>query len=108
MLNEYDRIAGYNTEVLYISPEDLAHTREYLTKANVGQTPFPVLIDADRAVVRTYKLEKPTANQTEVHPSMLLVDQNGVLRFKYIGQDAYDRPPIEHLEEMLRVVTAQK
>ena len=41
---------------------------------------------------------------TEVFPATFLIDQNGILRFKYVGMDPYDRPPIEHLEEILNVV----
>lgn len=104
MLTDYDRITRYNTEVIYVSPEGVAQTRDFLNTAG-KPIPFPVAVDSLRAVVKTYKLEKPTDKRVEVIPSMFLIDQTGTLRFKYVAQDAADRPPIGHLEEILRVVT---
>lgn len=103
MLTDCPRIAQYNTEVIYLSPEGVDHTREFIGTAG-KPVPFPVAVDSTRAVVKAYKLEKPTEKRVEVIPSLFLIDQTGVLRFKYIGQDPFDRPPLSHLEEVLRAV----
>lgn len=106
MRADYERIAKYNTEIVYINPEDLGRTREYLAKGKMARedVPFPVVLDPDRQFARDYFIEKPTEKMTEVFPATFLIDQNGILRFKYVGMDPYDRPPIEHLEEILNVV----
>lgn len=103
MLTDYDRIARYNTEVIYLSPEGITRTREFIGTAS-KPIPFPVAVDSTRMVVKAYKLEKPTDKLVEVIPSVFLIDKAGILRFKYISQDPFDRPPTAHLEEVLRIV----
>lgn len=107
---EYNRIAKFNTEIVHVTPENLDRTREFIEKSKLSREdiPFPVVIDPERQIVKTYLIEKPAEKMTEVHPSLFVIDQKGILRFKYVGMDPYDRPPIEHLEEILGLVTGKR
>jgi peroxiredoxin len=101
--DEYARIAKHNTEVIFINPESVERVQDYIAKAKLTREdiPFPVVADPDRAFVKAYRLEKLTEKQVEVFPSMFLIDRNGVLRFKYIGTEPFDRPSADYLEEIL-------
>ncbi len=61
---------------------------------------IPVLIDEDRTLSRQLKIftnfwDGVTSEQNIA--SVFIVDKNGILRFKYIGQMTEDRPSVEFL-----------
>ena len=106
LINDYDKLKGYDAEVVLISPSDEKKTKEFLKIAEDKlslKIPFPVLIDSERQVVKVYGVLGDKAI-----PSTFVIDKKGVLRFKYIGQDATDRPPTEHLIEMLEIASQEQ
>lgn len=88
---------------------DLERTKEYLSKSKVKpeDIDFLVVTDPDRKFVAQYSLEKPGQKFPEAYPSSVLIDKNGILRFKYIGMAPSDRPPLTHLLEMIRLINRQ-
>ena len=63
-------------------------------------TPFPILIDADRAVTGSlgiFTMEWGGSKIAQNIPTVMLVDAAGTLRFKYVGQNTWDRPSYEYL-----------
>lgn len=75
-------------------------------KVAVGKvpTPFPILIDGERAVSKglgLFMTEWGGGKAEQNIPSVYIVDKKGVLRFKYIGQSTVDRPGSGYL---LRII----
>ena len=77
--------------------------------ASVGEvpTPFPILVDGDRALSEglgffTTDWGGSTAEQNV--PTILIVDAQGVLQFKYMSQNTIDRPPLEYLVQVVDVL----
>jgi peroxiredoxin len=118
LMNDYDKFKQYNAYLVLISPSDEKNTKEFLKIAaaelslrgrflakrdNTAKTPFPVLIDNERKVAKLYGVLGE-----EAIPSVFVIDKEGMLRFKYIGQDSTDSPPTEHLIEMLSIASTKK
>jgi peroxiredoxin len=77
--------------------------------ATPGQVPvpFPILVDGDRTVSEglgffTTDWSGSTAEQNV--PTVLVVDPQGVLQFKYMSQNTVDRPPLEYLVQVVDLV----
>ena len=72
--------------------------------------PFPILIDAERKVSKGLGLFATEWSGSKVDqniPSVYVVDKNGVLQFKYIGQNTFDRPGYEYLIKVLAAVNSR-
>lgn len=66
--------------------------------------PFPILIDADRRVSKGLGLFTMEWDQSRVDqniPMMILVDEAGVVQFKYLSQITWDRASGEYLVKIL-------
>ncbi len=86
-------------------PKDL-----HLNKGEIVD-PFPVLIDADRKVSKTLGLFQTEWTGSKVDqniPSVFIVDKNGILLFKYMGQNTTDRPSYDYLFTVLDVINSGK
>jgi peroxiredoxin len=73
------------------------------TKGNVP-TPFPILIDSARTVSKTLGLFMTDWGGSKVDqniPAIYLLDKNGILKFKYVGQNTQDRPKPEYLIKVI-------
>lgn len=67
-------------------------------------TPFPILIDAERKVSKglgIFATEWSGSKVDQDIPSVYIIDKKGILQFKYIGQNTWDRPSYEYLLEVL-------
>lgn len=74
-------------------------------------TSFPILIDGDRTVSKGLGLFAAEWSGSKVDqniPSVFIVDKNGILKFKYIGQSTVDRPGYAYLFAVLEMVNAGK
>ena len=107
MQSDYERIAALDTELLFINPEDLDQTRDFVARSKVTREAlsFRVLADPDRAIPTKFKIEIDTDKGTEVSPTAFIIDKEGVLRFKYVGSDPFDRPSTENLVEILAMIS---
>jgi len=103
---DYARIAKHNTELLFIHPENLERALDFVAKSKVSQESlaFPVLADPDRTIPTAYVIKKSSEEGEQVSPSAFIIDKEGILRFKYVGSDPFDRPSIDHIEEMLNLI----
>jgi peroxiredoxin len=73
--------------------------------------PFPVLVDADRTLSKRLDLFRTEWSGSKVDqniPSVFIVDKNGVLLFKYMGQNTTDRPSYTYLFKVLDVINGLK
>jgi peroxiredoxin len=64
------------------------------------QTPFPIIIDADKSLSKglglfTMKFDKTEAPQNI--PCVYIIDKSGKLVFKYLSQNTIDRPSYDYL-----------
>lgn len=74
-----------------------------------GQTPapFPILIDEQRKITKGLGLftsEWSGSKVDQLIPSVFLLDKNGILQFKYIGQNTWDRPSYEYIIKILEMI----
>ncbi len=70
-------------------------------------TPFPILIDDQRKVTKglgLFMTEWSGSKVDQLIPSVFILDKNGVLQFKYIGQNTWDRPSYEYLFRILKTI----
>ncbi|MDH4198260.1 MAG: redoxin domain-containing protein [Candidatus Aminicenantes bacterium] len=90
---------------LDIAPADIE------AKPGEPARPFPVLMDADRALTKrlgVFATEWGGSKVDQGIPSVYIVDKAGTLRFKYIGQTTVDRPSYDYLFKILDCVGAGK
>jgi peroxiredoxin len=73
--------------------------------------PFPILVDGEETLSKRLDLFRKEWGGGKVDqniPSVYIVDANGVLQFKYIGQNTVDRPSYDYLLKVLEVINSEK
>jgi len=84
---------------------------DYSLKKGEVVDPFPVLIDSDRTLSKRLGLFQTEWTGSKVDqniPSVFIVDKNGILLFKYMGQNTVDRPSYEYLFKVLEIINGLK
>ena len=81
-------------------------------KVTKGQVPipFPILIDADRAVSKglgIFTTEWSGSKVDQNVPTVFVIDPAGVVQFKYFSQNTVDRPNVEHLVKVVNWIGAR-
>ncbi len=106
MQTDYETILQYNTEIVYVNPMEIHQTKDYFAKSKMSMenTPFTAVLDPEHTFTEAYSIEKPGTKFKEAYPSTFVIDRGGILRFKYIGMTPSDRPSLEHIKEILKVV----
>jgi peroxiredoxin len=67
-------------------------------------TPFPLLMDADRAVSKGLGLFMTEWSGSKVDqnvPTVFVIDAAGIVKFKYFSQITTDRPPLDYLVKVV-------
>ncbi len=88
-------MAALGCEVLLVYPGPENGWEAFLEKyqqSGSEKPPYPCLFDPELRLVRQLNLE---GNQAI--PSSLILDENGVVRFAYVGKDIEDRPSAKRL-----------
>lgn len=83
--------------------------KDFAMKEGAVPTPFPILIDADRFLSKGLGLfaEEWSGSKVDQNiPSVYIIDREGILRFKYIGQNTVDRPSYDYLFKVLEILNA--
>ena len=78
----------------HVEPEDVVNS-------------FPILVDADRTVsggLGFFTTDWGGSDADQNIPTILIVDENGILQFKYMSQNTMDRPPLEYLVRFMEVL----
>jgi len=81
-----------------------AFPKSFILKKGEVPTPFPILIDADKSVSKGLGIFSTDWHGSQVDQcisSVFIVDKEGILQFKYIGQSTFDRPSFEYLLKTL-------
>jgi len=89
----------------HLFPKDL------VLKPGEVPTPFPILIDSERQVSTGLALFTTNWNGSQVEqniPAVYLIDAQGILRFKYVGQNTVDRPEYDYLLKMIEFIKTGK
>jgi peroxiredoxin len=69
--------------------------------------PFPILIDADRKLSSSLGIFATEWGGSRVEqniPSVYIINKDGLLCFKYIGQNTVDRPSYRYLFRVLEII----
>ena len=91
----YDEVEGLDAVVLAVSADDLAGASR---AAEDWGPPFPILYNRDRSVITDYGVLLGNI----ANPATFVIDKNGVIRWKYVGDDKRDRPTPGEVLEALR------
>jgi peroxiredoxin len=86
-------------------PKDLS------TEKGKIPVPFPILMDEDRKVTKGLGLFTTDWGGSKIDqliPAVFVIDKQGILCFKYISQNTWDRPNWEYMKRVLEVTTAAK
>ncbi len=93
----YEDIKALNAEVVAISVDDLAGASDIVGKVGI---PFPVLYDPSQQVPEAYRVFNLLGDNVAT-PSTFVVDQNGVIAWKYVANSISDRPPTSIILDQL-------
>jgi len=69
--------------------------------------PFPILIDEKRELSKgldLFREEWSGGKGAQNIPTIFILDRNGVVQFKLVGQHTVDRPSAAYLEKMMKAV----
>jgi len=69
--------------------------------------PFPILIDEERKLTKglgIFATEWSGSKVDQLIPSVYIIDKQGILQFKYIGQNTWDRPSFDYLIKVLETI----
>lgn len=61
---------------------------------------YPIVPDPSRTVIKAYNVLHPTEGISR--PAMFVINKKGEIAWKFIGQDAADRPPMESVLKQLQ------
>ena len=84
-----------------------AYPRTFSAVRGQVPNPFPILVDADRAVSQGlgfFTMDWGGSDAEQNVPTVLIIDPQGVLQFKYMSQNTLDRPPLEYLIRVVDVL----
>jgi peroxiredoxin len=73
--------------------------------------PFPILLDADRAVSKglgIFTTEWSGSKVDQNVPTVFVIDRSGVVQFKYFSQNTIDRPGVDHLARVVDWANSSK
>ena len=85
--------------------------KSYQFKKGKVPLPFPVLIDAERKFSKGLGIFTTEWSGRKIEqniPSVYILDSQGIVRFKYISQNTFDRPGPKYLFRVLDCITEEK
>ncbi|WP_372366565.1 peroxiredoxin family protein [Candidatus Uabimicrobium sp. HlEnr_7] len=89
-----------NAEVILVYPGEIDTIPHFIASVqNVEEgfdLPFPVVLDADLNLVNEFKI-----NGSLAKPSTLIIDEDGIVRYAYVGKHPGDRPAIPSLLKVI-------
>jgi len=94
---DYERFKASGAEIVAVSTETLEASTRMATGRSIE---YPVLADAEHRVVEAYGVYD-LLGDGRATPSVFIVDEKGVIIWKYIGEDTLDRPDSEAILEQL-------
>ncbi|NNM04755.1 MAG: redoxin domain-containing protein [Gemmatimonadetes bacterium] len=80
------------------------YPKKFTTTKGEVPIPFPILVDGDRFLsegLGFFTTDWSGSDAEQNVPTILIVDQDGILQFKYMSQNTIDRPPLEYLVQVV-------
>lgn len=102
LTSHIEELNELNAQVLAVSVDDLRAASYIVESLGV---PFPILYNPDADVVREYGVYNLLRDGLAA-PSTFMIDQEGIIRWKYIGRGIDDRPSSRELLDQLRRVAS--
>ncbi|MCU0236792.1 MAG: peroxiredoxin family protein [Acidobacteria bacterium] len=84
-----------------------AFPKKHAFAAAAVPMPFPILLDEKRELSRgldLFREEWSGGKGDQNIPSLFILDKEGIVRFKLIGQHTLDRPAVDYLEKIMAAV----
>ena len=81
-----------------ISADDPQRLREYRDREAIE---LPILLDPDLETIKRYGLLNPADRRGIPHPTAIIVDRGGVVRYMRIDVNFRERPAVGELLEFL-------
>lgn len=78
---------------------------------DAAATTFPILLDADRSLTKglgVFATEWSGAKVEQDVPTMVVIDPDGVVQFKYFSQNTLDRPGVEHMAKVVNWINESR
>ena len=97
--NISEKALNWSKKVNEILPEDFS------TEKGGIEIAFPVLVDDLQMVSKGFKLyddSKEKAPQNK--PAIYILDTTGTVKFKYVSQNTFDRPPFDYLFKIIEKI----
>jgi peroxiredoxin len=95
-------------QILAVSVDSHDDSKKFVQKLKerfTGDLDFPLLEDKDRKVINRYGIFNPTSKGWP-HPATYVLDQRGVVRWRFIETDYKKRPTNAQILEALRTIPA--
>lgn len=103
-----EKFKANDTEVIVISPDPAKESAEFIAAAGIEKRNFTMLLDPEFRIIKRLMLFKENDVKGEAIPATFIIDKKGVLRFKFIPQHYSERPPIDHIFEILKLIQDKK
>ena len=103
MQNDYDTFKGLDTKILAISTDRLTGAERVVDYLDLE---FPILFDPDAKVVDSYGVYNLLGDNLAT-PSTFVIDKTGMVRWKYIGRNIYDRPSNQEIIARLEALAVR-
>jgi peroxiredoxin len=102
--SQKEQVAAAGAQSVYVASEKRGgvwNPGKFLEKHPIS---FPFLLDEDRAVTKAYGLHHAfgTDALNIAHPATLVIDQQGVVRYIYRGNNQHDRAPLDDVLHAVR------
>ena len=101
MQENIESLVGAETSLWAISTDDPTKLLEL--RDTEGLT-FPVLLDPAANTIKAYGLYNVDSDRGIPHPTALIIDKNGLVRYVRTDEDYRERPSIEELRDALKML----
>ena len=100
MRDQFAQFQRHGAVILAISNEDQRRGAKLKEKLDL---PFPLLADTERRVIQEYGVfhhNEPKGRPIS-RPATFVLDAEGVIRYRYVGDSPPDRPAVEAILDVI-------
>lgn len=98
MQDDYDKIKAEGSELIAISSDSVASTKETVDRVGLK---FTVLADSEKKTIADYNVVDPN-NKHLARPATYIINQNGLITWTFLDERLSHRIPNEQIIEQLR------
>lgn len=97
MQEDYDKIKAEGAELIAISSDNVASTKDTVDKEGLK---FTVLADSEKKTIADYNVVDPN-NKHLARPATYIINQNGLITWSFLDERLGHRIPNEEIIEQL-------